>query len=92
MWGDHLRDYMDRRVTLTKQVTSPTSGLPPKIRRRESNENFKKNNRFSGKNKNLALWRPQTSEDEILFLFVNFDIVPTNSTPGGLPTLEKVSG
>ena len=47
---------------------------------------------FSGKNKNLALWRPQTSEDEILFLFVNFDFVPRNSTPGGLPTVEKVSG
>ena len=38
------------------------------------------------------LWRPQTSEDEFLFLFVNLDIVPRNSTPGGLPTLEKVSG
>ena len=51
MWGDHLRDYMDRRVTLTKQVTSPTSGLPPKIGRRESNENFKNTIGLVGKTK-----------------------------------------
>ena len=51
MWGDHLRDYIDRRVTPTKQVTSPTSGLPPKIRRRESNENLKKAIGLVGKTK-----------------------------------------
>ena len=27
-WGDHMRDYMDRRVTLPKRVTSPTCGPP----------------------------------------------------------------
>ena len=30
LWGDHMRDYMDRRVTPTKRVTSPTwSPSPP---------------------------------------------------------------
>ena len=28
-WGDIMRDYMDRRVTLPKQFTSPTWGPPP---------------------------------------------------------------
>ena len=28
-WNDHMRDYMDRRVTLPKRVTSPTCWPPP---------------------------------------------------------------
>ena len=28
-WGDHMRDYMDRRVTPPERVTWPTLGLPP---------------------------------------------------------------
>ena len=31
-----------------------------------------------------VFWRTQTSNDEILFLFLNLDIVPWNSTSGGL--------
>ena len=30
-----------------------------------------------------VLWRTQTSNDEILFLFLNLDVVPRNSTSGG---------
>ena len=29
LWGEHMRDYMDRRVTLPKRVTSPSWGPPP---------------------------------------------------------------
>ena len=29
LWGDHMRDYMDRRVTPPKWVTSPTWRPPP---------------------------------------------------------------
>ena len=28
-WGDHMGDYMDRRVTPPKRVISPTWGPPP---------------------------------------------------------------
>ena len=31
-WGDHMRDYMDRRVTPTKRVTSPTWSPSPKCK------------------------------------------------------------
>ena len=30
-----------------------------------------------------VLWRTQTSNDEMLFLFLNFDMVSWNSTSGG---------
>ena len=46
-WGDHMRDYMDWRVTPPKLVTWPTLGLPPPCKQALSVINLNMRIRFS---------------------------------------------
>ena len=48
---------------------------------------------YNVKMPNFAFYEEQaTSNDEILFLFLNLDMNPRETTSGGSPTFVKVSG
>ena len=52
--GDHMRDYIDRRLPLPSGVPHLHVNRPVKIRRRDDNENVKKQSVLPRQNINFA--------------------------------------